>query len=61
MTVSLELNAGSGFSNPAVAYTVSLASTADADGDYQDHNLANGTVTFDGAVGDQAQDITFTP
>ena len=60
VTVSAELNAGSGFSNPAVAYTVSLASTADPDGDYQDHNLANGTVTFDGAVGDQAQDITFT-
>ena len=29
VTVSLELNAGSGFSNPAVAYTVSLAGTTD--------------------------------
>ena len=60
VTVSLELNAGSGFSNPSVAYTVSLSSTAMASGDYQDHNLSNGTVTFDGDVGDQAQSITFT-
>ena len=60
VTVSLELNAGSGFSNPSVAYTVSLSSTADPDGDYQDHNLENGTLTFDGSVGDQNQDITFT-
>ena len=61
VTVSLELlMVGSGFSNPSVAYNVSLSSTASASGDYQDHNLTNGTVTFDGAVGDQAQDITFT-
>ena len=60
ITVSLQLNAGSGFANPSVAYEVKLTSTADASGDYQDHTLSNGTVTFDGAVGDQAQDITFT-
>ncbi|MDA9935321.1 hypothetical protein N9C41_01930, partial [Candidatus Marinimicrobia bacterium] len=60
VTVSLELNAGSGFSDPSVAYTVSLSSTAEPSGTYQDHTLENGTVVFDGSVGDQNQDITFT-
>ena len=60
VTISLELNAGSGFSNPSVPYEISVASSALATGDYADHNLSAGTVTFDGDVGDQNQDITFT-
>ena len=39
--------------------TVSLTSTASGS-DYPDHNLASDVLVFDGAVGDQKQDITFT-
>ncbi|MEE3229114.1 MAG: hypothetical protein VX237_08480, partial [Chloroflexota bacterium] len=60
VTVSLELKQPSGWANPSIPYEVSLSSTATASGDYADHNLAAGILTFDGAVGDQNQDIEFT-
>ena len=42
VTVSAELNAGSGYANPSVPYEVSLSSTASPTGsDYPDHNLAS--------------------
>ena len=61
VTVSLQLNGGSGFANPKVYVNLSGSSTASADasGGHQDHDMAGQWVTFDGAIGDTEQNLTF--